>query len=257
MYLSTENKFGFIAVPRTGSHAFQQGLKEHVVDAGLAKPSDLYIMGNETNSFKPIANFPTNASNLRAFLNLNWDFPRQGLFPDKLRYYVMMHHLTPSHLIKGGAIKEDEISSYRLFGFVRDPIKRWLSHSFLSAEITKDLEPGQERQYIIDFIRIKLDNHPYPPMIMPYMPDYFYHEGQLVATPYTNDRMLEVLSSLVVSSGGAPVTTMPSIRPMGATIPQTCLVDINEWMPTDCIDKLTSHLQPDIDFYNKVINNEL
>ena len=257
MYLSIENKFGFIAVPRTGSHAFHKGLKMSLVETGLSKDSDVYIMDDEIKSMKPIGNFPTNPSDLRNFLNLNWSFPRQTLFAPELRYYVMMLHLTPSHLVKGGLINENELSDYNLFGFVRDPIKRWLSHSFLSASITRDLRPGFEHEFIIDFIRVKLSNHPYPPMIMPFMPDYFYHEGQLVATPYTNDRMVEIHNTVVSNIGGLPINELPIVRPLGVTIPENCLADIVEWLPSDCIQKLQDHLQPDIEFYNKVLNNEL
>lgn len=257
MYLSPQNKFGFISVPRTGSHAFQKGLKSSIVESGLSHTDDLYIMDDEITTPKQLGTFPIDPKELRDFLGLNWGFPRNAMFPDNFKYYVMMHHLTPAHMVKGGLIQESELSSYNLFGFVRDPIKRWLSHAFLTAEVTRDLKTGFEREYVIEFIRSKLERLPYPPMIMPFMEDYFYYNGALVATPYTNDRMVEIQNTLVLSLGGSSIQELPIIRPMGATIPDNCRAPIQDWLPSDCLDKLQNRLQPDIDFYNKVVNNAL
>lgn len=279
MYLSNHNKFAFIAVPRTGSHSFTRALETQLVNTGLADShGDQYIIKSinpilplAQTPVKQITGFPTNPTDLKAFLEITAEAPRADKFPPSLRYYVMMHHVTPSHLIKAGLLTIDNISEYNLFGFVRDPIQRWLSHCFLSAGVTGDLvgytlysgenivppKFSDPVEFIKDFIRVKLQNHPYPPLIKPYMEDYFYHEGQLVATPYTNDRMLEILNQVVTAAGGSALTEMPEIRPLGSTIPTVCKGDINDWLPSDCVDALLTHLDRDIIFYNKVINNEL
>lgn len=259
MYLSKNKNFAFIAVPRTGSHSFQQALEEGLMtNTSIDTSQDIFFNTNAGKPNNQIGLFPTDPSQLQEFLELeNTSFPRRGAFPPDLRYTIMMYHLTPTHLVKGGLVSEQELGTLNIFGAVRDPIERWMSHTFLSSKITMDLEEGKEIEYVIDFIRVKLKNHRYPPMIKPFMQDYFYYEGQRVGTPYLNTDMLSVYNNLMDTIPGAShISALPHIKPLGATIPEKCKAPIDTWLPKDCVDDLLDRLALDIEFYNRVVNNE-
>jgi hypothetical protein len=260
MYLSKDKNFVFIGVPRTGSHSFQQALESSLVsNADVDSSNDIYIntglVGSTPN--QEIGNFPTNPNLLQFFLGVDdYPFPKIGTFTPQLRYGIMMHHLTPSHLVKGGLITEEELDTINIFGIVRDPIQRWLSTVFLTSKVNRDLEEGKEVEYVIDFIRVKLKHTRYQPMVKPFMKDYFYHEGALVGTPHLMDNMLTVFNNLMDTIAGATsITALPNIRPLGSTIADQCKDAVDNWLPRDCLDELNDRLSEDIDFYNKVAKN--
>lgn len=271
MFVSHSHQYISIAVPRTGSRNFSATLKKHIVDTGLVGDNDHYIDHTDFLSGKTLPGLPSNPNDMLSFLGITTPsstnevqgaiFFNSGnmVFANRIKMYVMQHHLTPKNIIDAGIATVDNFRSYQSVGFVRDPIQRWLSHAALRYRVHTgaNLSDDSAADYLIKYIRA---NKQFP-LVENAMKKYFFYNDEMVVTPYLLSDILTVADNLVSLAGGATVTSVEEVRVgsqtegnwANATTPAICSTPVADWLPQDCIDILNTNLADDIQFYNDVV----
>jgi len=85
------------------------------------------------------------------------------------------------------------------------------------------------------------------------MRDYFFYEGQQVATAHHYDDVETVVGSLIESSGGTKPSEFPQVGVLNATPPEFRR-PVADWLPADCVTALQEYFADDIAFYNSVVS---
>lgn len=230
MFISHQHKIAYFSTPRTGSR-YAQYVLEH---SQLPSREDDVI---------------TNLDEIES-LDIDWNTDlsnRDSLATRTFNQY----HLTPTQAIEQGLITLEQLREYTSFTFVRDPLDRWVSKfmwakslglwegdniDVLTLAIRHGLFHGRN-DYAIDF---KWNYH-----------DYFYHNDELVLTPYKLESMDTVLSTIVGNAGGFAETNVPQ-RYIDNHTPDYLKLPIATWLPEDCIDLLHSYFALDIEFYESL-----
>lgn len=234
MFLSYGHKFLFTRVYKTGSSSFQSMLE----DADIALPGDHVCWWARCK--------PSQEATVRDLFKAN-PFP---VYRPRATGFMMrdsaplMCHITPARLVQLGALTEEQLFSFNVFAFIRDPIDRWISAIFFEAEINKHFSPqGVTREFILQ----KIKDNPYTMVFAdtPYAAWFTYH-GERIGTPIDYPRLTETAYALVAACGGAVKQEhrhKSKYRPDWAREPYT------EWLPKTYIGKLCAYLQDDINFY--------
>ena len=265
MYISYEHQFVQIAVPRTASvsscAAIRQSDITHSSDVFYSVPeqqggefpkSDSLLFGRNLSFFveelgmsqdclKSQPSYTGNELGKAVSLKLS----------EELKKSILLHHLTPSHLLTLGLLTSEQLENFNLFGFVRDPIERWVSRTFLSMQLAGITE--NKLEILTDFIRSgKFSRSDTASNIVASkMKDYFFHEGTQVVTPYRYSNMETVVSDFIASKGGTRPDPFPTVGVINV-IPEEFRAPVAGWMPSDCLTALQEHYAEDINFYNSV-----
>lgn len=235
MYLSKSRNFLFSAVPRTGTHTTIEALAAKLPP----ESSDVVIQFNSANEY---AGIPNTYEELLSTLG------RADVFPPGFIYarYATLLHLTPKNLISLGLVTLDELKGMTTFGFVRDPIDRYLSICMLQVSLgVTSLGERTAQEFLIDYIRNTSAAVAFP------MRDFFEVDGEQVVTPYHMDNMLTPINALLSSNGLPLLTELPIMNAAKSGYP-TLQDGDTSWIPTDCMEKLNTILADDIAFYNSL-----
>jgi hypothetical protein len=224
MFISKKHKFAYFAAPRVASNSVQNVLENSGFD-------------DESNI---IFNFDIESANGETLSD-----------PDsKEAKDLNNYHTSPSSAIQNGYTTLEELRSFTTFGFVRDPIKRWVSRFFLAKHF--GFWKGDPADILTLAIRHDLFEGNRPPLIFHWpLREYFYHNDELVVTPYKLDDIDTVLPEIVRSLGGTPPEVIPKIQ-VGDITPEEYRRPIEEWLPPDCVISLRSYFRADIEFYESL-----
>lgn len=240
--VSHEHKFIYTRVTKTGSSSVQMMFD----NSGILSDSD--IMAGYYDNIKdgPIAldkNVP----------NYTWDdihriskngIPRGLDDPNKLHSGIQAYlsHFPVAEMIPAGLITEEQLYDYNAFGFMRNPIDRWVSGYFFIRRITKS-----ERDPIQDMCwKIEHDRVDFPIFMNRRQQEHFMYKGDIVATPYDYADMIKVVQKLILDKGGKIIKT-PSLKSFDR--PDEFRTPVESWMPADALARLKQQFSDEIEFY--------
>lgn len=226
MYLSKQHKLLFIAVPRTASNSVQSAL----LNSSLATSTDI------------VHSLPKTPQDKEA---------------------IALYHRKPSSLIDGGVLSLEELKEYTAFGFVREPFERWVSSIFL-ARYTGVLDSTEDA--LAQMCRLIRDKENPRPFVgrkhSEYKTDYkdpftfksyFFHNDEQVVTAYKFQDVETVTNNILTSKLGMEYKgAFPHINMNPQGTPAQFKQPIQDWLPTDCYEKLNAYFSDEITFYNSV-----
>lgn len=228
MYISKTHNFAYFAVPRVASNSVHHVLE----NSGISTTSDDTIYNLDWMLSNPI-----NTSNLLV--------ENSGEVVTLDNY-----HMSPTEAINRGFVTADELREYNSFAFVRDPLERWVSRFMLAKSF--GLWEGDNIDTMILAIRHGL-MHGISDDKLSFKWDYknyFYHNDEMLVTPYRVESVDEILTNVVTDAGGFPVST-PAIQ-LGEGTPPELKEPIESWLPSDCVDLLRIFYRSDIEFYESI-----
>lgn len=271
MFISHQHQFAQIAVPRTASvsacAALRQSNISHDTDVFCSVPEQASgsLKKSSTALFdRHIAYFvgtlglpedilldrdkPTVTSAVRS--DMGYGLQAAMKLADWVKKGILLHHLTPSHLVRLGLLTEQQLADFNVFAFVRDPLERWVSGQFLVRQL------GGVNQnslaHLTNIVRSGSFRGKNPSsLVTPMMRDYFFHDGQQVVTAYHYDDVETVVGDLIESSGGTRPSEFPQVGVINV-VPQEFRAPIADWLPADCVNALQEYFADDIAFYNSV-----
>ena len=262
MYLSRKHGFLHVGVPRTGSVASFQAIRS----SDISDHSDVYAVfpSKSNKKFRKHLsdNLPNKDKTLEELITiLGLPGERDSPVESTLQFYyrndylgpivkkgILLHHMTPSHLVKLGVITEGELASYYCWGLVRDPLERWLSGQFLIRKLAASVSDAMAQ--LVDVVRSG-EYREHHPIVAPYLKDYFFHEGQQVVTPFQYDNLTNVTGDFIETFGGRRPESVP-IYGITNVVPEAFKEPMESWFPSDCIEALTEFYAEDYEFYNSV-----
>lgn len=259
MYISYEKKFVNIANPRTASVAAISAIKR----PGVWSSTDVYsgLSSQDGNSFyysknwdqrdRPLAQLISDCG-LPGLVESTKDsamrFYASGELSEATTKDILCHHLTPTHLVKLGLLTEAQIAEFNIWGFVREPLERWVSAQFLIRKLAKN--DSDALAHLVDLVRSK-EHEKHHPIVAPFQKDYFYYEGELVSNVYPYEQTQTVISDFIEAHTSTRPKSLP-YKGMLRAVPDTFKAPIEEWFPADCIAILQDFYADDIAFYNSI-----
>lgn len=227
MYLSRANKFLYVAVPRTASNTTQALLTSLVPPTG----DDLVF-------------------------NLHPKTPPYS--KAELQHY----HATPPLIIENNWMQPSDFDTYTSFGFVRDPVERWVSTFFLArstGRLMSNKGNVELMQEILDGdITWPVGHEPIPTRVKKLLPgpvqftwrrmvDFFHLGGKQVVDAYPWQDFREVVGDVT----GNTVTDTEWVDLNRAGIPDEFRQPPEKWLSSAYALKLRERLRDDYDFYEK------
>ena len=224
MYLSKKHKLLFVAVPRTSSNSVQRAL----LHSEIADPSDVVYSLKNPNDTASIARY----------------------------------HMRPSGLVSEGILSADEIAEYTAFGFVRDPMERWVSSIFL-ARHTGVLDKSEDPlTQICNLVRSGGSPRPFMAKRKPfsqasYAPfsyeNFFFIGDKQVVDAYRWEDVESVTNSILGSKLGTPVSgKFPHIQLNRDGVPEAFREPAQNWLPQDCFETMSAYFSDEVAFFNQV-----
>ena len=242
MLISHKNKFIYSRATKTGSSSAQAALAE----AGITGPEDV-ISGYKNDPKEGFLGKPQNIPNwsLEDYLSFSpygvpEDFQNQKL--PNAGAHVFTGHLTPEEMVLSGLVTEDQLFSYEVFGFIREPVDRWFSAYFFESSLV-----GRNKDPMEDILeRIENDNMYIQVFLDRPMSSWFTYQGEQVGKAYDFKSIDKVLKDLIERKGGQFSGTprlKSHYRPDGFKRPTA------ELLSSSHLKKLEEYLSDDIVFY--------
>lgn len=224
MYLSKKHKLLFIAVPRTASNSVQRVL----MDSGITDSSDI-VRALEPRS--------------------NWDL-------------INAYHTKPSELINAGVLTPAEISEYTAFGFVREPLERWVSSIFLARYMGVLDQTEDALTQICRLVRNGESPRPFfgkqellnRPQYQPFnYHNFFFHGDTQVVDAYRWEDVEAVTNKILNEKLGSEQTvSLPHIQMNPNGTPSQFKEPVESWLPSDCFEKMKAYFAKETAFYDSV-----
>lgn len=161
---------------------------------------------------------------------------------------TLFKHLTLEEAVRAGFIKEEDLDTYDIFGFVRDPIDSYVSVYFFANYANKS-ESSLEGM-IADIDTIVAEDGPWQLFGRKPRDSFFYKGKQIVkALPYSNYKY--EMEKLVAKFGGTLPDPLPRFK--GESRPEWARQPIETWLPAESLAKLKVVLADEIAFYEEVL----
>ena len=153
-------------------------------------------------------------------------------------------------------ISKEQILQYKHYGFMRDPIERYLS-AFVFLQGCASMFKKQTQPITIqsfhDFTLKELKNN--RNILFRPQKDYFHFEGKQVAKPLIFENWTSEASRIIKEIGLYPLSVYPKFKEKGGLPNKTRNVkhSVKEWVDS-CAkikDYLQEHFFEDIEFYQK------
>ena len=240
MLISHKNEFIHTRVAKNGSSTSQM-----ILDcSGILGPDDI-VAGYKDN---PRDGFVGEPRNVKTY---TWDelhditeygIP-EALYKQKLPAagaHAYSGHFTPLEMVRAGCVTEDQLLSYDYFGFVREPVDRWLSGYFFMRMLMGVTTP------VRDHVDMLIQSGEMDIQVFFDRPQssQFTYNGELIGTRYDYKNMISTLSDLVEKYGG----TMPEIPHLKGSY-RSAEFRGTSWIAPDSLEKLMDYLASDIAFY--------
>lgn len=225
MYISKKHKLLFIAVPRTASNSVQHALMN----------SDLKHSTDVVSTLEK----PGDVSAINAY------------------------HMAPDDLIEQGLLTPEELGEYTTFGFVREPLERWVSSIFLArhvgvmdktedalTQITRLVREGNSPRPFGKHPRFKFGQQSYRPFSYK---KYFFQGDTQVIDAYRFEDVEAVTNRLVSEKLGKDSSvTFPHIQVNPRGTPAKFKEPVESWLPSDCYEKIKAFFAEETAFYESV-----
>ena len=267
MIISHKNKFTLLRVPKTGSTSLEASVR---FCGGVDKDD---ICSETEDAFLPLQNIPKTAKEqcrkhalildiIEKKTKNNLELSEKALKNWNRKWIIFMEHNTLDdwfeipYFSKLNLISREQVLKYKHYGFMRDPIKRYLS-SFVFFQGWLSMFKKQNKPITIEsfheFTLKELKNH-HNVLFRP-QKDYFYFEGKQIAKPLLFDNWASEASRMIKEIGLHPLSVYPRFKEKGGLPNKTRNVkhSVEEWVDS-CAkikDYLQEHFFEDIEFYQK------
>ena len=162
--------------------------------------------------------------------------------------HAFVGHLTPLEMVRLGLITEDQLLSYNLFGFVREPLDRWISGFFFARSLME--WQGDPLEHMIRRIRAGGNAMNLGVFFNRPQRGWFMYEGEIIGTAYDYKKLNSTVGDIIEFYGESKPEEYPRIK--SGYRPDWYKVPSSEFLPADCQDALINYLGEDIDFYSTV-----
>lgn len=114
-------------------------------------------------------------------------------------------HMTPSQAVQHGLLTEAQVREYTCYAALRDPYSRAISgYAHIHANVIPLINPES-------FAASVKKNADYGLLQKPQV-DYFYHDGEMVATPVNFGDFKNAINAIVNDVGGMPFPVLPNFN---------------------------------------------
>lgn len=174
--------------------------------------------------------------------------------------------MTPQQIVDSGLITKDELSEYKMFAFIREPKRRWLSAFFMGI--------GHFAQFGVETLEqmtrvIRNDDlwsryfGTGEPTSKPFSGErygfedflyknYLFVDGEKVVETYRYENMAEILHALIADKTGVTSDVqLQHVQMHSRGVPEAFENPMSDWMPSDCLAKLETYLEQDRSFYDE------
>jgi len=146
---------------------------------------------------------------------------------------------TLKELVNSGIV--DDPQKYKVYGFIRDPIERYISLFFMWYRIQNTLEDMVAQIDDMD------EKYGHPFFLNRKYSDYFTYDGYVQRPLIYEDKYKDQLKSIISQYGGQ-VNELPKLK--SSYRPDWSRQDYNNWLPVSSLNKLKRMFEEDIEFYN-------
>ncbi len=269
MIISHKNKFTLLRVPKTGSTSLEASVR---FCGGVHKDD---ICSETEDAFLPSQNIPSIVKEqckkhfaLKGIITQKnkhkLDFTEQENILRKWdrKWQVFIEHNTMDdwfdipYFSESNIISKQQVLEYKHFGFIRNPIERYLS-SFIFFQVYSGRALGFQKPITIESFRDftfkelkKNDSILFRPQ-----KDYFHFEGKQIAKPLLFDNWASEASKMIKKIGFRPLSIYPKFKEKGGNPKKIKKINpsVKEWVDS-CAkikDYLQEHFFEDIEFYKK------
>tara|TARA_R100000951_G_scaffold57921_1_gene48670 strand:+ start:134 stop:952 length:819 start_codon:yes stop_codon:yes gene_type:complete len=269
MIISHKNKFTILRVPKTGSTSLEASARF----CGAVNKND--ICSETEDAFLPAQNIPETVKEQcrkhalivdiiekKTKNNLEFSEQEKAIKNWNRKWIIFMEHNTLDdwfqvpYFSKLNLISREQVLKYKHYGFMRDPIKRYLS-AFVFFQGCANVFKKENRPITIEsfheFTLNKLKKH--RNILFRPQKDYFYFEGKQIAEPLLFDNWASEASRMINEMGLNPLVVYPRFKEKGGLPNKTKKIkpSVEEWVDS-CAkikDYLQEHFFEDIEFYQK------
>ena len=268
MIISHKNKFTLLRVPKTGSTSLEASVRF----CGAVDKDDICSLTED--AYLPLQNIPNTARKQCAKHRAIRGIARQkiklkSILTDeekkildyKQRWMFFMEHNTLDdwfdipYYSELNLISKKQIKEYKHYGFLREPVERYLS-SFVFHQVWKGRAKGVQKPITIEeFHRFTLkDLKKHDNILFRPQKDYFYFEGEQVAEPLLFKTWASEASRMIKEIGFHPLEVYPRFKEGGGA--KNILKEkpkVEEWVDSHSKikDYIEDHFCEDIEFYKK------
>lgn len=270
MIISFKHKFIYVSIPKiatTSAHAMFNdsgilgdqdiftGYREDATGGTMAKdvpPRNLPVMTTDEIGFiheRPVVGHTfkgkvvyTNPTSVK-FTKIVLDKIGPEAY-EKMNQVNLLKNLTLQEIINCGIISIEELQSYQVYGFIRDPIERYISAFFferysMGLPATKQDLIGAVYALDHSYGPISFINRPYSL--------FFECQGKRYGQPLDYRDYKYHMKRIIESYGGTFPESMPNLK--GDIRPEWSRQPYKNWIPKDCLDTLGTILGEDIKYY--------
>lgn len=269
MIISHKNKFILLRVPKTGSTSLEASVR-------FCGAVDKYDICSKTeDAFLPAQNLPVSYKNevqrhmqllqvvkIKQKYNFKLtDEEKQRLnYPHKWMFFMEHNTLDDFFKIpcfsKLNLISKKQISEYKHYGFLRDPVERYLS-SFVFYQVWSG--KGKQKPITVEefhkFTLKELKNN--DNILFRPQKEYFYFEGKQIAEPLLFNNWASEASRMIKEIGFHPLTVYPRFKEDGGAKKRlnNKKPKVADWVDSyaNIKDYISDHFHEDIEFYKKYI----
>lgn len=270
MIISFKHKFIYVSIPKiasTSAHAMFNdsgilgdedvftGYREDSVGGTLAvdvQPRNLPVMTTDEigyiherpvigHTFKGKIVYTTPTSEKFTKIVLSKIGPEAY---EKMNQVNLLKNLTLQEIVNCGIMSIDQLDTFKVYGFIRDPIERFISAYFferhsMGMPTSKDDFIGAV--YALDhyYGPISFINRPYKL--------FFECQGKQYGKPLDYRNYKYEMKRIIESYGGKFPTVLPTLK--GDIRPEWSREPYKNWIPKDCLDTLNTVLEQDIQYY--------
>jgi len=265
--ISHKNQFTLLRVPKTGSTSLEASVRF----CGAVDATD--ICSKTEDAYLPMQNIPEYKKQVRLHKEMHSIAERKNkigmdlteqekqCLRDKSRWMLFFEHNTLDDIMDidfwshFGLINHKQIMTYRHYGFIREPIERYVS-SFIFYQVWKGRRLGKTLPITIqsfhDFTYNELktnDNILFRPQV-----DWFHYRGENIVKPLIFDNWANEASRMITELGFHPLSVYPRFKQDGGAqkrFPKGNPKAKDFIDPFPDIKKfINEHFQEDIDFYH-------
>lgn len=270
MIISHKHKYTLMRVPKTGSTSLEASVR---FCGGVHKDD---ICSKTEDAYLPTQNLPgqikeelKEAHTFRKIvekkIKYNFDLTKKESLMERYgrRWDLFMEHNTLDdwinipHYSKHNLISKKQILEYKHYGFLRDPIERYLSSFVFYQMWTSRTEKKPITvEAFHDFTLNELETH--SNILFRPQKHYFYFQGKQIAEPLMFKDWSSEASRMIKEIGLHPLKVYPRFKENGGAAKQR--PDHVRPLVSDWVDKhskikefIDEYFREDIEFYNHYI----
>ena len=272
MIISHKNKFTLMRVPKTGSTSLEASVRF----CGAVDKDD--ICSSTEDAFLPTQNLPETIKPelaktyrfkkiVKEKIKYNFELTKKEELMEKYgrRWMLFMEHNTLDdwidipHYSKHNLISKEQILEYKHYGFLRDPVERYLS-SFVFYQIWSAKFNLEDKKPITvegfhDFTLNELETH--ENILFRPQKDYFHFQGKQIAEPLMFNNWSSEASRMIKEIGFHPLKVYPRFKENGGAKnkPDYQKPTVSDWVDkySKIKDFIEEYFSEDIKFYNQYI----